>query len=160
MNVRCHRCGITLHEGLPRLHELSPEHLEVVTAGTGVQTDDLVVRPPVDVLTGTSFEGRLTPYNFCTFCLTAITRCPEIYPPEGRPAHSKFESLASLGLPAARTRCKTCGEILSHPQRTTAQQIDPWVILNRRQQLHTAEHLPDRDGSALSELQALLFVTC
>jgi hypothetical protein len=71
MQVRCYACGLKLHDGMPRLEELSSVQYAVATLGTEAQMED---RPTL-VLDHPHFQG-MSLHSFCSDCQDLILTLP------------------------------------------------------------------------------------
>lgn len=69
MQFRCYTCKLVMGEGIPPLEALDKDQAREV----GIAAPET----NYDMFNGTKFEG-MSPYQFCTFCLTVYTSFPSM----------------------------------------------------------------------------------
>jgi hypothetical protein len=69
MQFRCYTCKLVMHNGIPPLEALDKNQVREV----GMSAPEVNYH----LFDGTKFEG-MSPYQFCTFCLTVYTTFPSM----------------------------------------------------------------------------------
>lgn len=128
MQFRCYMCGLKFGDGPPPLEALSPAQASLV----GIERQDS------DVLDGTMFEGRFTPYNFCAFCLTYI-RITGVYAGQDVPGHellwpTGFQRSEHSGLVKSTLMC-SCSDL---PLLVSISRVNEHTFFNRAWRMHQA----------------------